>query len=80
VKRTVSPARVKTLTRTTEMAIGSVRRNEIRMSRPATPATAAVGRIARAMIASGPRKPPSANAPSDSTVAATAFVSGLRRW
>jgi hypothetical protein len=71
---------VKTLTRTTEIAIGNVSRKEIRTSRPATPATTADGRIARPMIASGPRKPPSANAPSDSTVAATALVSGLRRW
>jgi hypothetical protein len=46
---------VKTLTRTTEIAIGSVSRSEIRTSRPATPATKAAGRIARAMIASGPR-------------------------
>ena len=57
VKRTVSPARVKTLTRTT-----------------------AAGRIVRPMIASGPRYPPRTKAPSDWTVAATAFVSGLRRW
>lgn len=80
VKRTVSPARVKTLTRTTEIAMGSVRRNEIRTRRPATPATTAAGRIVRPMIASGPRYPPRTNAPSDWTVAATAFVSGLRRW
>jgi hypothetical protein len=53
-KRTVDPARVKTLTRTTEIAIGSVSRSEIRTSRRATPATSAAGRIARTMIASGP--------------------------
>jgi hypothetical protein len=54
VKSTVSPARVKTLTRTTEIAIGSVRNSEIRKSRRATPATIAAGRTARKMIASGP--------------------------
>jgi hypothetical protein len=70
---------VKTLTRITEIAIGSVSRSEIRTSRPATPATTAAGRIARPMIASGPRYPPMTKAPSDSTVAATAFVSGFRR-
>jgi len=51
----VVPARVKTLTRTTEMAIGSVSSRETRTSRPATPATAAAGRMASAMMASGPR-------------------------
>jgi hypothetical protein len=71
---------VKTLTRTTEIAIGSVSRKEILTSRPATPAIAAAGRIVRPMIASGPRYPPTTNAPSDWTVAATAFVSGFRRW
>ena len=45
--RTVVPARVKTLTRTTEIAIGSVSSSEIRTSRPATPATTAAGRTAR---------------------------------
>ena len=55
VNRTVVPARVKTLTSTTEIAIGSVSSTEIRTSRPATPASAAAGRTARAMIASGPR-------------------------
>jgi hypothetical protein len=54
VNRTVVPARVKTLTRMTEIAIGSVSRKEIRISRRATPAIAAEGRIARKMIASGP--------------------------
>jgi hypothetical protein len=46
---------VKTETRTTEIAIGSVSRNEIRTSRPATPATTAAGRTVSRMIASGPR-------------------------
>jgi hypothetical protein len=55
VNRTVSPARVKTLTRTIEIAIGRVSRSEIRARRPATPATIAAGRIVRPMIASGPR-------------------------
>jgi hypothetical protein len=50
----VDPARVKTLTRTTEIAIGRVSSSEIRTRRRATPATTAPGRIARAMIASGP--------------------------
>jgi len=45
---------VKTLTRITEIAIGSVSRNEIRIRRRATPAIAADGRTARKMIASGP--------------------------
>jgi hypothetical protein len=70
---------VNTLTRTTEIAIGSVRSSEIRNSRRATPAARADGMIASAMIASGPRYPPIRNAPSDSAVAATAFVSGFRR-
>jgi hypothetical protein len=55
VNRIVEPARVKTLTRMTEIAIGRVRRSEIRTSRRATPARAAAGRIASAMIAIGPR-------------------------
>jgi hypothetical protein len=38
---------------------------------------AAAGRTARPMIANGPRYPPTTNAPIDSTVAMTAFVSGL---
>jgi hypothetical protein len=46
---------VNTLTRTTEIAIGRVRRSEILISRPATPASEADGRMARPMIASGPR-------------------------
>jgi hypothetical protein len=71
---------VKTLTRMTEIAIGRVRSSEIRTSRAATPAATAAGRIARAMIASGPRYPPMTNAPSDSTVARTALVSGFSRW
>jgi hypothetical protein len=54
-KSTVVPARVNTETRTTDIAIGRVSRNEIRTSRPATPATTAAGRIVSAMIASGPR-------------------------
>jgi hypothetical protein len=79
VNRTVVPARVKTETRTTEIAIGSVSRNEIRARRPATPATTAAGKTVSRMIASGPRYPPMMNAPIDWTVAATALVSGLRR-
>ena len=79
VNRTWVPARVKTLTRTTEIAIGRVRSSEIRTSRPAIPAATAAGRTARAMIASGPRYPPMTKAPSDSTVARTAFVSGFSR-
>jgi hypothetical protein len=71
---------VKTETRTTEIAIGSVSRNEIRTRRPATPAATAAGRIVSRMIASGPMYPPTTNAPSDWAVAPTAFVSGLRRW
>jgi hypothetical protein len=54
VNRTVSPARVKTLTRTTEIAIGRVSSRETRSSLPRTPASPAAGRIARKMIASGP--------------------------
>jgi hypothetical protein len=80
LKRTCVPARVKTLTRTTEIAIGSVSRSEIRTSRPARPASSAAGRMATPMMARGPRYPPMTNAPSDSTVARTALVSGLRRW
>jgi hypothetical protein len=53
--------------------------SEIRRSRPATPAMTAAGRTATPMIASGPRYPPTTNAPMDPTVAATAFVSGFRR-
>ena len=53
VNRTVVPARVKTETRTTEIAIGSVSRNEMRTSRPATPATSAPATVAT-MISSGP--------------------------
>jgi hypothetical protein len=71
---------VKTDTRTTEIAIGRVSRNEIRTSRPATPATTAAGRIVSRMIASGPAYPPMTNAPRVWAVAVTAFVSGLRRW
>ncbi len=41
---------------------------------------AAAGRTATKMISSGPRYPPRTNAPIDSTVAMTAFVSGLSRW
>jgi hypothetical protein len=70
---------VNTLTSTTEIAIGSVRSSEILIRRPPTPAMNAAGRIARAMIAIGPRYPPMTKAPSDSTVAATAFVSGFSR-
>ena len=55
VKSTVVPARVNTLTSTTEIAIGSVRSSETRIRRRATPASAAAGRIARTMIARGPR-------------------------
>jgi hypothetical protein len=55
VNSTVVPARVKTLTRTTEIAIGRVSSREIRTSRPATPARTAAGRVARPTIASGPR-------------------------
>ena len=58
-------------------------RQQERRSAPAgaaTPATAAAGSIARKMIASGPMYPPRTNAPIDSTVAMTAFVSGFRRW
>jgi hypothetical protein len=46
---------VKTLTRTTEIAIGRVSRNEIRTSRGRTPAIAAAGMTPRPMIRSGPR-------------------------
>jgi hypothetical protein len=46
---------VNTLTRTTEIAIGSVSSSDTRSSRPRTPAIAAAGRIVRKMIASGPR-------------------------
>jgi hypothetical protein len=35
--------------------MGNVRRNEIRTSRPATPAMTAAGMTVRRMIASGPR-------------------------
>jgi hypothetical protein len=71
---------VNTLTKTTEIAMGRVSSSDTRTSRGATPATTADGRIAIAMIASGPMYPPMTNAPIDATVAATAFVSGLRRW
>jgi len=70
---------VKTLTRTTETATGRVSRNETRTSRPRTPAIAALGRMTKKMRMSGPTYPPRTNAPTDSTVAATAFVSGFRR-
>jgi hypothetical protein len=70
---------VNTLTRTAEIAIGSVTTSEIRASRPATPAADAVA-ITTARITSGPRYPPTSSAPSDPVVAATALVSGLRRW
>jgi hypothetical protein len=53
VNSTVVPARVKTLTSTTEIAIGSVSSAEIRTSRRATPATDAQARTSR-MIAIGP--------------------------
>jgi hypothetical protein len=49
----VVPARVKTETRTTEIAIGRVSRNETRTSRPTTPARVA-RTSAAAMISSGP--------------------------
>jgi hypothetical protein len=61
------------------MATGRVSRNEIRTSRRRTPPIAADGRIARPMMASGPRYPPMMKAPTDSTVATTALVSGLSR-
>ena len=78
VNRTVVPARVNTLTRTTDTAIGSVRRSETRTSRRKTRATAAQART-MTMIAIGPAYPPRTNAPTDATVAMTAFVVGFSR-
>ena len=78
-KMTVEPARVKTLTSTTEMAIGSVSNSEIRPNGSRTPARQASPSIS-AMIAIGPMYPPRTNAPIEPTVPMTAFVSGLNRW
>jgi hypothetical protein len=74
VKRTVEPGRVKTLTSTTETAIGRLSRRlaaqEARESHPPHARRAAWPTL----IAIGPTYPPNTNAPIEPTVAMTALV------
>ena len=79
VKRTVEPGRVKTLTSTTETAIGRLSRRLARRSARVTPAARAASSMPT-LIAMGPTYPPNTNAPIEPTVAMTALVSGFSRW
>ena len=75
---TVVPARVKTLTRITEMTMGSDSSTDARTSRTRTPATCARDRV-MAMSASGPGSHRARRPRPTPTVAMTSLVSGLRR-